>query len=73
LREAADHMVNHGVGRLPVIDRANPGRLVGMITRSDLLCAQRPRLEEMKLEKGGGIWAMGKGDGQKGRVAPNIG
>jgi H+/Cl- antiporter ClcA len=49
LREAADHMVNHDVGRLPVIERAHPGRLVGMITRSDLLSAQRRRLNEMKL------------------------
>jgi CBS domain-containing protein len=51
LREAADHMVNHDVGRLPVIERKNPGRLVGMITRSDLLAAQRRRLDEMKLAK----------------------
>jgi CBS-domain-containing membrane protein len=45
LREAADHMVRHGVGRLPVITRA--GKLVGMITRSDLLGAHGRRLKEM--------------------------
>jgi H+/Cl- antiporter ClcA/CBS domain-containing protein len=45
LRDAADHMVNHDIGRLPVIDRATR-RVVAMITRSDLLGAHRRRLRE---------------------------
>jgi len=45
LRDAADHMVNHDIGRLPVIDRATR-RVVAMITRSDLLAAHRHRLRE---------------------------
>jgi chloride channel protein, CIC family len=48
LREAADHMVNHNVGRLPVIARKPSGKLVGMITRSDLLSAHRRRLDQKK-------------------------
>ena len=36
LREATDHMVRHGIGRLPVLDRGTQ-RLTGFITRSDLL------------------------------------
>ena len=43
LREAADHMVREGVGRLPVV--SEDGRLVGMLTRSDLLDAHGPRLQ----------------------------
>ncbi len=46
LREAADHMVRHDVGRLPVISRKVPGKLVGIITRSDLLKAHRRRIKE---------------------------
>jgi CBS domain-containing protein len=46
LREAADHMVNHDVGRLPVVSRQEPSKLVGMITRSDVLRAHRMRLRE---------------------------
>lgn len=46
LREAVDHMVNHGVGRLPVVSRADPSQLLGVITRSDLLEANRRRLDE---------------------------
>jgi CBS domain-containing protein len=44
LRDAADQMVRENVGRLPVVDRADPTRLVGIITRSDLLRAHEARL-----------------------------
>jgi CBS domain-containing protein len=46
LREAADHMVRENVGRLPVVTRAHPRRVVAMITRSDLLSAHKARLIE---------------------------
>ncbi|MGZ3457819.1 MAG: chloride channel protein [Archangium sp.] len=46
LREAADHMVREDVGRLPVVRREEPWKVVGIITRSDLLGAHRKRLEE---------------------------
>jgi CIC family chloride channel protein len=46
LREAADHMVRENVGRLPVVARDNPRRIVGIITRSDLLRAHERRLAE---------------------------
>jgi len=49
LREAADHMVREGVGRLPVVSRDDPGRVIGMLTRSDLLSAHKRRLEEIDL------------------------
>jgi H+/Cl- antiporter ClcA/CBS domain-containing protein len=41
LREAADHMGKHEVGRLPVIARDHPSQLVGMVTRSDVLLGLR--------------------------------
>jgi CBS domain-containing protein len=46
LREAADHMVREKVGRLPVVSRTDPERVVGIITRSDLLAAHERRLKE---------------------------
>jgi len=49
LREAADHMVREGVGRLPVVSREHPRKVTGMLTRSDLLSAHKPRLEETDL------------------------
>ncbi|HEX2834942.1 MAG TPA: chloride channel protein [Thermoanaerobaculia bacterium] len=46
LREAADQMVRHNVGRLPVVQRDNPRRVVGFLTRSDLLRAHERRLQQ---------------------------
>jgi H+/Cl- antiporter ClcA/predicted transcriptional regulator len=43
LREAADHMVRSGVGRLPVVD-SERGALIGIVSRSDLLAAHEHRL-----------------------------
>jgi H+/Cl- antiporter ClcA/predicted transcriptional regulator len=43
-REAADEMVRQQVGRLPVITHAEPRRVVGIVTRSDLLAAHARRL-----------------------------
>jgi H+/Cl- antiporter ClcA/CBS domain-containing protein len=59
LREAADHMTHHDVGRLPVVSRAAPHRLVGMLTRSDLLSAHRPRLAEQR--QAGRVLHVGRG------------
>jgi H+/Cl- antiporter ClcA len=47
LREAADHMIHFNVGRLPVMSRMEPQQLVGLITRADLLSADRRRLAEL--------------------------
>ncbi|MGC4083778.1 MAG: chloride channel protein [Vicinamibacterales bacterium] len=46
LREAADEMVRHNVGRLPVVDRG-AWEVVGILTRSDLLRAHAGRLGEL--------------------------
>lgn len=46
LREAADHMVRERVGRLPVVTRAEPRRVIGILSRSDLLYAHARRLDE---------------------------
>ncbi|RJS74624.1 CBS domain-containing protein [Candidatus Bathyarchaeota archaeon] len=39
VQEALDKMYRENVGRLPVVDRSNPHRLVGIITRSDIIRA----------------------------------
>jgi H+/Cl- antiporter ClcA/CBS domain-containing protein len=46
LRDAADHMVRENVGRLPVVAREDPRKVIGIITRSDLLEAHGKRLAE---------------------------
>ena len=42
VRQAADHMVNHNIGRLPVVLRNEPTRLIGIVTRSDILSDLSP-------------------------------
>lgn len=51
VRQAVGHMVNHDVGRLPVIRRAQPNRLVGIVTRSDVLSVFRRRSSETELQQ----------------------
>jgi H+/Cl- antiporter ClcA/CBS domain-containing protein len=51
VRQAADHMVNHDLGRLPVMSQARPHRLVGIITRSDVLSGYRRRLRETAMQE----------------------
>lgn len=41
LRDAVDHMLNHDVGRLPVVMRADPTKVTGIITRSTVINAHR--------------------------------
>jgi CIC family chloride channel protein len=45
LREAADHMVESGVGRIIVVAPDAPRTPLGILTRSDLLSAHRGRLQ----------------------------
>ncbi len=46
VRQAADHMVNHNIGRLPVVKRDRPQEVIGMITRSDILSVFQRRVRE---------------------------
>jgi H+/Cl- antiporter ClcA len=46
LRSVADRMASFGLGVIPVVDRADPGQLHGLITQFDLLQARQKLLEE---------------------------
>ncbi|MBX3741139.1 MAG: chloride channel protein [Akkermansiaceae bacterium] len=50
LAEAADRMILHEIGRLPVVDRSNPPRLCGIISRREILEARRRRLEDERVK-----------------------
>jgi H+/Cl- antiporter ClcA/predicted transcriptional regulator len=45
-RMAAERMAEGGVGRLPVVDPDEPRRIVGIVSRSDLLTPRRRAVEE---------------------------
>jgi CBS domain-containing protein len=45
LREVADRMTRADVGRIPIVSAEQPTKLVGIVTRSDLLGAHKERLD----------------------------
>ena len=53
--DAAAKMLRHNVGRLPVVERADPTRLVGYIGRPGILAARVRRLDEEHLREPGWI------------------
>jgi H+/Cl- antiporter ClcA len=56
-RTAAERMAQAGVGRLPVVSPDNPKKLVGLVTRSDLLKGRARYVEEeAKRERFLGGW-----------------
>lgn len=55
VREAADHMVNHAIGRLPVVERAHPSRIVGIVTRSDVMSVFQRRVARNPLRSSCGF------------------
>jgi H+/Cl- antiporter ClcA/CBS domain-containing protein len=48
VRQAANHMVNHQVGRLPVVRRGTPPRVIGVITRSDILGVFKKHVDDLQ-------------------------
>jgi len=46
VREAVDIMAQEQIGRLPVVSRKDPRKILAMLTRSDVLSVGRRRLEE---------------------------
>ena len=60
LREACDQMVEHRVGRVVVVDRKDPKRIVGILTRSDLLTAHERRLGALRQYQGSVIMATAR-------------
>lgn len=45
LAEAADQMILHGVGRLPVVERGDEPKLLGLVSRREILLARKHRLD----------------------------
>jgi CBS domain-containing protein len=51
LRDAADHMARENVGRLPVVARDEPDRVIGILTRSDIIASHGRRLDGERLRE----------------------
>jgi CBS domain-containing protein len=53
LNDSINRMLKNNIGRLPVVDRTNPRKVVGYIGRSNIMAARSRRLEEEELREGG--------------------
>ena len=55
LHEASAKMLRHNIGRLPVVDRNDPRRVVGYLGRPGIMAARLRRLEEEHVREPGWI------------------
>lgn len=53
LHDALELMLRRGIGRLPVVDRADARRVIGYLGRADILAARRRRQDEERLREKG--------------------
>ena len=59
VRQAAEHLVNHQIGRLPVVRRGAPGEaaeVLGMITRSDIISVFQRQVEDAQRQAPSITW-----------------
>jgi len=55
ISEASDKMLRYSIGRLPVVDRSDPRRLVGYLGRHGVMAARLRRLHEEHVREPGWI------------------
>jgi len=60
LAEAAAKMLRHNIGRLPVVDRGDPRRIVGYLGRPGIMAARLRRWEEESVREPGWIQKLGR-------------
>ena len=62
LHDAIDRMLKHNIGRLPVVERTSPDRIVGYLGRADVLGARRKQQHEEEHREQGPLIGARKGD-----------
>jgi CBS domain-containing protein len=53
IRDAVERMLTHDIGRLPVVAREDPWRLVGYLGRSGIVAARQRLLEDENVRERG--------------------
>src|SRR5205085_7322304 len=69
VREALTRMLLGNVGRLPVVDPAQPTKIVGYLSRVDVMAAQMGKTTEEHVREPG--WMTSKGLGKRFLGQPN--
>ncbi len=60
LQDALTLMLRHDIGRLPVVDHTDEGKVVGYLGRADILAARRRRQEEEERRERGPLLGRGR-------------
>jgi CIC family chloride channel protein len=55
LHDAVKKMLNNNIGRLPVVDRSDPKRVIGYLGRANILAARLKQHEEEELRERGAV------------------
>jgi CIC family chloride channel protein len=55
ISEASDRMLQNEIGRLPVVDRSDPRKLIGYLGRHGVMAARLRRLHEEHVREPGWI------------------
>jgi chloride channel protein, CIC family len=58
ISEASDKMLQNNIGRLPVVERSNPRKLIGYLGRQGVMAARLRRLHEEHVREPGWIQAL---------------
>jgi CIC family chloride channel protein len=58
LHDAVRKMLQNNIGRLPVVDRANPKRVVGYLGRASILAARLRQHEEEEVRERGAVMSL---------------
>jgi CBS domain-containing protein len=53
LIEGIRRMLKNNIGRLPIVDRENPRKVIGYLGRTNVMAARLKSLEEEELREGG--------------------
>lgn len=60
MHEAVARMLRHGIGRLPVISRENPTKVIGYLSRTSLLSARLRKLQQETIREKGWLASLRK-------------
>jgi CBS domain-containing protein len=60
LYEAVERMLQNSIGRLPVVERDNPAKVIGYLGRAEILAARLRRIEEERVRETGWVGKIWK-------------
>ena len=63
LQEAIAKMLKRNIGRMPVVEREDPGKVIGYLGRADILAARIRLNEEEELREKGPLLAAARRKG----------